>query len=482
MKEYEHRELRKIREEMAQLDLKEAEYIEKKKALLSKYEEDKVHLNSEYKGLEEKVNHVDGEIESLAKSNEELSVQLKELVLEGADYENAIAARVAHMEHMDKQFGLKEAEKVNLTAHLDSIKNKLAQLEATSEGHKAMNDHLKAEKAKQEAKINELQQNRDKYQKEIEDTKNELQSQLVKCDELKKRIEDNMTNQVPQKFQDLQNSTSTTKMALVELRSKVASYPTEQTLVSDMQKYEAQIVEEQAKISNIQIEIEKHQKILNDCNKDGDVGVVKEAITEEIRQLKNGLVTLTKNIADKERQIEKFQNESESATKILDELDLQIGKANDARELREEDNRKDEASKEQLVHLTEENENLKQEISKVEQELNDYIGKRDSTVDQVQKKNTKAVQALENELRRLDQDISIQKKKLSEAEAKFASNSKANLKPDPMPVPVAQSQKRKPRRTLVSPDSLKTKEIAKSAPPPKAVSTLKSLWSSSEED
>ena len=468
---------------MAQLDLKDAEFSEKKKALLSTYEEDKVRLNSEYKGLEVKVHHVDEEIESLAKSNEELTVQLKELVEEGVQYNHATAASAARIAQIDHQLKLKEAEKSNLNAHLDAIKNKIAQLETTSEGHKAMNDHLKEEKAKQEAKRNELQQNRDKFQQEIEDTKKELQIHLEKCEELKKRIEYNMTNQVPQKFQDLQDSTSTTKTILVELRNKVASLPDEQTLLSDLQKFEEQIKEEQAKISKYNADIEQHKGFLNDCNKDGDVGIAKEAISEEIRQLKNGLVTLTKNIADKENQIEKCQIESETLSKTLDELDVQIGKEKDALELREQDNRKDELLKEKFIHLTTENENLTQEISKVEQDLNDYIGNRDSTMDQIQKKNTVAVQAIESELRQLDQDIKAQKKKLADAETKITSNAKF-LKPDSKPVPAAQMQKKKPRRTLVSPGSSKTKEIPKSAPPPKALSasTLKSLWSSSEED
>ena len=473
---------------MAQLDLKEAEYSEKKKSLLSTFEEDTVHLNSECKGLEVKINQVDVDIDSLAKSNEELNSQLRDLIEESAQYDRETEASAAKIAQIDQQLKLREAEKANVKVHLDAINNKIAQLEATSEGHKAMNDHLKEEKAKQEAKINELQQNRDKFQKEIEDTKEQLQGQLQKCEDLKSRIENNMTNQVPQKFQDLQDSTSSTKMALVELRNKVASYPDEQKLLSDLQNYEEQIKQDQTKLSEYNNDIEKQKGFLDDCNKDGEVGILKETIAEEVQQLKNVLVTLTKNITDKENQIDLMQNESETLLKTLAELDLQVSKEKDAIESRKEDNRKDQAFKENFHLLTKENEKLNQEISKMEHDLNDYIDNRNLTMDQLQKTNTKAVQEIESELRQLDQDITKQKKKLSDAETKAGRNDKAKFvnpssKQDTKVSTAAPKETKRARRTLISPESSNTMEIAKRAPPKALSSTaLKSLWSSSEED
>merc|ERR1711879_1024781 len=130
-----------------------------------------------------------------------------------------------------------------------------------------------------------------------------------------------------------------------------------------------------------------------------------------------------------------------------------------------------------------ENKTLEKQNACIEQEMLDYDQNRSKRLDQIPSKNSAEVQALEAKINTLEKEITAQKKKLSNAETKIVSDNSTSFiepsKPAAVPTPIP-TQSKKARRTLVSPKSASTKKASKS--PPKALSKMKSLWSSSEED
>ena len=482
----EKEELRKMEERMKVLDLKEAENKEKMRAMLAAFEADSAHLENESKNLQVKVAQIDSEMGDIATRNKQLDLKLQELQEENAEYDRMTEASESKIAQIDQQMKLKEAEKSNVKMHLNAILSKIAELEASSEGTKAMNTHLKKERAKQEAKVKELKDNQDKKKKEIADTEAQLLATLAKCDELKQRLEANISNQIPQKFQELQENTSTAKMALQDLRNQVASFPSEEQLKLEIEKQEEAIRCCEADLAKFQGQIAIDQARIASYGND-DLNVKHEALIEEIQQLKNNIVSTQKNVANEEQQVDALQKEFEVISKQLEEIEQQVEKEKQECEKRQESNRKDEACKERLVQLTMENEPLEKDLARVEQEIQEYEGGRNDSMDKTQKKNSEALQAIEKEIQKVEKEVTLQKKKLADNQAKREKAEKAKtVTPQNSSALAAKPQPVRSRRTLLSPpdDSTKSKKIVpvphKS---PKALSdSVLNLWSSSDED
>ena len=491
----EKEELKKIEERMKELDLKEAEYVHKIKALRASFEADSAHLEKEYKNLQGKVDQINGEMEDIAIANQKLNSNLEALLAENAEFDRATEASETKIAQVDQQLKLKGAEKANVKTHLDAIMKRIAELEANSEGHKAMNAHLKQERAKQEAKAKELKDNQDNFKKEIADAEAQLQAQVAKCDGLKQRLEANITNQIPQKFQELQESTSTAKMALQELRNQVASFPSEEQMRIDIDKQEESIKLCEAELAKYQNEIVQHQTNQSDEN----LSANHEAILEEIQQLKNKILTTQENVTKEEKQVDALEKEFEEMSKQLEELEQRVTTEEKECEKRQEINRKDESCKERYVQLVSENEVLEKDISRVQKEMMDYDQIRNEAMDKCQKKNSENLDTIKREIEKVDQQIALQKKKLVEKQqaqkAVEQQQAQKNVEPEkPQPSKKSSTVARTPQvqqkrrgRTLLSPPdaSSKAKKNAqpKALPPksPRALSAL-SLWSSSDED
>ena len=483
MEAAEKEELRKIEERMKALDQKEAEYVEKKRVILAAFEADSTHLENEAKNLQDKVAQIDSEMGEIATKNKQLDLKLHELQEENAEYDRMTEASESKIAQIDQQMKLKEAEKANVKMHLNAIMSKIAELEASSEGHKAMNTHLKQERAKQEAKVKELKDNQDNFKKEIADTEAQLVTQLAKCDELKQRLEANISNQIPQKFQELQESTSTAKMALQDLRSQLASFPSEEQLRMEIEKQEEAIRRCEADLAQFQGEIAKHQ-----ANEKGDNHEAHhEALLEEIQQLKNNIVSTQKNVASEEQQVDALQKEFEVISKQLEDVEHQVENERQECEKRQERNRKDESCKERFVELTTENETLEKEVARVEQEIKEYEESRIEAMEKFQKKNSKELQTIEKEIQKIDKEVTLQKKKLANYQAKKNVAEKSQtVTPLNSSSLAAKAPPVRARRTLLSPPDASTKpkkNVPKKSPKALSESVLNALWSSdSDED
>jgi len=486
MEAAEKEELRKIEERMKALDQKEAEYVEKKRVILAAFEADSTHLENEAKNLQDKVAQIDSEMGEIATKNKQLDLKLHELQEENAEYDRMTEASESKIAQIDQQMKLKEAEKANVKMHLNAIMSKIAELEASSEGHKAMNTHLKQERAKQEAKAKELKDNQDNFKKEIADTEAQLLTQLAKCDELKQRLEANISNQIPQKFQELQESTSTAKMALQDLRSQLASFPSEEQLRMEIEKQEEAIRRCEADLAQFQGEIAKHQA--NTINEKGDNHEAHhEALLEEIQQLKNNIVSTQKNVASEEQQIDALQKEFEVISKQLEDIEHQVENERQECEKRQERNRKDESCKERFVQLTTEYETVEKELDRVEQEIKEYEESRIEAMENFQKKNSEELQTIEKEIQKIDKEVTLQKKKLADYQAKRNVAEKSQtVTPLNSSSLAAKAPPVRARRTLLSPPDASTKpkkNVPKKSPKALSESVLNALWSSdSDED
>ena len=136
----EKEELKKIEERMKELDLKEAEYVHKIKALRASFEADSAHLEKEYKNLQGKVDQINGEMEDIAIANQKLNSNLEALLAENAEFDRATEASETKIAQVDQQLKLKGAEKANVKNHLGAIKRRIAELEASPEGEVGKDD------------------------------------------------------------------------------------------------------------------------------------------------------------------------------------------------------------------------------------------------------------------------------------------------------------------------------------------------------
>lgn len=432
-------------EQMALIECKKGEIIGRKKILLEQHELDKASWNSEIDSLttevakakeKSKVLHdtIANENERAADSHKE-EAHLKEKIKE-------TGLEIAKRQELNKTF----TEKVILEKQLlSSIVAKISKLEGEEKIARFQCDEKVVEKDALKEKSVKLQKEKVDFDTAMEENEKKLEQSVLKCTKQTEEIES--IKNISHEFQKSKASKSKVVEEVEELRRKIGALPSDDIMNQDIIKMRATVTDLKqtcnrfanqlsSKDQNEGAETEKElsEKLQSIMNQEQSMEQEVMETDEEVQRLKKLIIEEKSSTSKKSKNLENLKRDVSNKEKQVD--------VNSSLQSKKQllDSEVIDAQKE-LIQLKKDNAKTNSDKkSKNDQEKLAGLEKRHASKEQANKK-------LENDIKRMEMDLSV-------LSAEIAC---ATPKPIPPVTPKPAATSSRPRRTLYTPDDMKTK-------------------------